>query len=110
MRISLGTGPHAIVGKLRTSSLANALRVKGEASRSPGPLARLGDPADGPAHDISAGRAPGIGIAPELQHLLATLGSVGTVVVMSLFRRGQGPHGVIQPDGSVICPEARMPS
>jgi hypothetical protein len=61
-----------------------------------------------PAHlrlvnDISAGRAPGISIAPELQHLLATLGSVGTVVVMSLFRRGQGPHGVIQPDGSVVC-------
>jgi hypothetical protein len=54
-------------------------------------------------NDIAAGKGGGISIAPELQRLLATLSASGKVIVMSLFRRGQGPHGIVQPDGTVVC-------
>ncbi|HET7543916.1 MAG TPA: hypothetical protein VFK05_28790 [Polyangiaceae bacterium] len=53
--------------------------------------------------EIFAGRERSVIIAPEIQNLLTTLSGAGKVVVMSLYRRGQGPHGMVQGDGTVIC-------
>ena len=44
-----------------------------------------------------------VGLTTGLQKLLIALGTKGKVNIMSLYRYGQGPHGVIQPDGSAIC-------
>jgi hypothetical protein len=54
-------------------------------------------------NDIASGTETSVIIAPELQRLLATLAGFGTVTVMSLFRRNQGPHGQVQADGTVVC-------